>query len=169
MADKVTSNYNVLQSNNFKVVINRENYPNLQYFAQSFSHPGVAIDAPELPYKRLRRVATPGETLTYGELNVMLLVDEDYRAPQEMYDWMVRLTETAQSKTVGTAPSEQPPLQADVSIEVQTSHNNANFIFQYIDAVPVAIGDMELNSAVAGVDPIILPVTFSYSYFKIIR
>jgi len=43
MAD-LTTNLNYLQPTSFKLVIDRENYPNLEYFCQNFTHPGMIIN-----------------------------------------------------------------------------------------------------------------------------
>ena len=43
MAD-LTTNLNYLQPTSYKITIDRENYPNLEYFAQSITHPGMILN-----------------------------------------------------------------------------------------------------------------------------
>ena len=56
MAD-LTENFNFLQASNFKVVIDRKKYGNLEFFAQRVIHPGVTVTAPIVPYKRIQSIA----------------------------------------------------------------------------------------------------------------
>ena len=50
---ELTSNLNYLQPTGFKVIIDRENYPNLEYFVQSFVHPDISLIPSELPYRKV--------------------------------------------------------------------------------------------------------------------
>ncbi len=43
----LTTNFNYLQPTGFKLVIDRTNYPNLEYFVQDFTHAGVIMNAAE--------------------------------------------------------------------------------------------------------------------------
>ena len=38
---ELTTNKNYLQPTGFRVIISRQNYPNLEYFAQGVTHPGA--------------------------------------------------------------------------------------------------------------------------------
>ena len=51
--EELTSNLNYLQPTGFRVVIDRTKYPNLEYFAQSVSHPGAQLTPLELPVRRI--------------------------------------------------------------------------------------------------------------------
>ena len=46
----LTTNFNYLQPTSFKLVIDRKNYPNLEFFCQSFVHPGMIMNSVEVPY-----------------------------------------------------------------------------------------------------------------------
>ena len=87
----LTSNQNYLQPTGFKVVIDRENYPNLEFFAQSVNHPDVSMSQPAIPFRRIENVALPGDTISYGDLSVSFILDEDMKSYREMHSWMRRI------------------------------------------------------------------------------
>ena len=49
----LTSNFNYLQPTGFKLVIDRKNYPNLEFFVQDFTHAGVIMNTADLGYKKI--------------------------------------------------------------------------------------------------------------------
>ena len=66
MAD-LTQNFNYLQPTSFQLTVDRENYPNLQFFCQSFVHPGMIMNSVEVPYKKVTGVPFIGDKLTFNE------------------------------------------------------------------------------------------------------
>ena len=69
---KLTSNINFLQSNHFKIIIDRKQYANIEFFAQSINHPGVVFTSPAMAYKRIASVGLPGDTLTLDEIQFQI-------------------------------------------------------------------------------------------------
>ena len=80
----LTDNINYLQPTGFKVVIDRENYPNLEFFAQSVDHPDVSIGLPNVPFRRIENVAMPGDTIAYSPLNISFILDEEIKSYIEL-------------------------------------------------------------------------------------
>ena len=69
----LTTNINYLQPTSFKLVLDRKNYPNLEFFCQSVTHPGMLMSAVELPYQKVAGVPFPGDTLTFNELSANII------------------------------------------------------------------------------------------------
>ena len=76
MAD-LTQNFNYLQPTSFKLIIDRKNYPNLEFFCQGFTHPGMTMNSVEVPYQRITSVPFIGDKLTFNEMQANILLDED--------------------------------------------------------------------------------------------
>ena len=74
MVETLTANKNYLQPTGFRVIIDRENYPNLEFFAQSVDHPDVSMTAPNVAYSRIGNVSLPGDALEYSELNIQFIL-----------------------------------------------------------------------------------------------
>ena len=87
----LTQNFNYLQPTSFKLVIDRKNYPNLQFFCQNFVHPGMIMNAPEIPFRNITGIPLAGSKLTFNELSANILLDEDMKAYDEMFAWMRRI------------------------------------------------------------------------------
>ena len=81
----LTANKNYLQPSGFRVIIDRENYPNLEFFAQSVNHPDVSIAGTNLPFRRIENVNMPGDTISFSELTVSFILDEDMKAYTEKF------------------------------------------------------------------------------------
>ena len=89
----LTNNLNYLQPTSYKLTIDRENYPNLEYFAQSLTHPGMIMNPVELPYRNVTGVPITGSKLTYNELSANLILDENLSSYNEMYSCMRRIVD----------------------------------------------------------------------------
>ena len=159
MAD-LTTNRNYLQPTSFKLVIDRRNYPNLEFFATSISHPSVAAVSAELQYSRVN-VPFAADKLTFGELDATILLDENMTAYVEMYEWMKRLVEHNYKDT-------DNPQEADITLSILNSHNNTNKQIRYLGCIPTAIGAINFQSTVTDVEYVSVPMTFRYSYFDIL-
>ena len=104
----LTTNINYLQPTSFKITIDRKNYPNLEFFCQSFMHPGMTMNSVEVPYKKVTGVPFVGDKLTFNELQANIILDEDMKAYDEMYSWMRRILDVNNVSPFG-ADANTPP------------------------------------------------------------
>ena len=91
---ELTENFNFFQPTNFKIVIDRKQYGNLEFFAQRVTHPGISIPSPNVSYKRVSSISIPGDTLSFDELSFDVIVDENLESYIEVYNWVTSLTDT---------------------------------------------------------------------------
>ena len=162
---------NFLQPTGFKMVVNRKNFPNLQYFCQSFSHPNVGVNAAETAYKRISSIPFAGDKFTFGELSVQVILDEEMNSYEEMYNWLERLVEIKEKKPAvslqaGSDYNTQPPTYADISLSILNSTNNKSREIRYIDCIPTDLSAIQFE-AVGGDQFLTYTVSFRYSYFEI--
>jgi hypothetical protein len=163
----LTTNLNYLQPTGFRVIIDRENYPNLEFFAQTISHPDVSLPPPPMPTRRFENVVFPGDTISYSELSITFIVDEDLAAYKELYNWMESLTD---ENFVGQGPrsrriAPEIPSQADISVSILSSHNNQNNRILYKGCTPTSIGALEFTTTSQTVEFITFDVTFGFTGF----
>lgn len=159
------NNINLLQPNAFKLIIDRKNFPNLEFFAQNIAHPTVDATAAELSYKRVSRVSLPADKLTFGDLTVNLILDENMNSYIEIFNWLSRLVEEEYQDKLDRS-STLPPHEADISVQILNSTNNVVRTIRYIDCVPTSLGFLDLSTQNAE-GYIVLPVTFRFTYFEI--
>jgi hypothetical protein len=82
-------NPNFLAPNKFQ--LNFARTPNLQYFCQTITLPGIATSEIAItnPFVELY---SPGEKAIYDALNVTFMVDEGMLAWLEIHDWLRAMT-----------------------------------------------------------------------------
>ena len=166
----LTENFNYLQPTSFKLVIDRRNFPNLEFFCQNITHPGMIFNPVELPYSRIAGVQLPGDALTFNELACNIILDEDLKGYDEMYQWIRRLLETPMTKrTAFQASAGQPGTYADITLSILSSHNNQTKRVRYVDCVPTSLGDIAFESTASGNEFITFAASFRFNYFELTK
>ena len=141
---QLTENFNYLQPTSFKLVLDRRNYPNLEFFCQTITHPGIILNPVELGIPRLAGLPIPGESLTFNELSTNIILDENLKGYEEMYNWILRLVNT----NIGSGgrgsiyTDKDVPTYADITLSILSSHNNQTKQIRYLDCIPTSLGDI---------------------------
>ena len=161
----LTTNKNFLQPTGFKFIINRRDYSNLEYFAQSVTHPGSTVNPLELPTTRIASVALAGDKITYSQLTLEVILDEDMQSYKEMQSWLER---TVNDGHIDESINGKTATYSDITLIIMTSHNNKNVQIRYKDCVPVDIGSIQMASNVNDVAFTTFQVSFRFSSFEII-
>jgi len=163
----LTTNINYLQPTSFKLVLDRKNYPNLEFFCQNVTHPGMIMNAAELPFRKITGIPFPGDKLTFNELSANVILDEDMIGYQEMYSWIRRLLDedmrSPLQRTRGT-----PPHTADITLHILSSANTTTKQIRYRDCIPTALGDVQFESTATGSEFITFNASFRFTYFELL-
>ena len=164
-----TDNINLFQPTGFRVIIDRREYGTFQYFVTRVNHPGAQNQAAETPFSRISSVPFPGNTMTYGELTMDVILDEDFKSYIEIYDWMLQLVNEEQIADRRNFTSSQSPVPtyADIHVVALSNHNNKNVEFKYYDCIPVSVGDIPFDAQNQSVEFIAYPVSFRFSHYEI--
>jgi len=164
---ELTNNVNFLQPSGFKLTVDRKNYPNLEFFAQSVVHPGISTNAPDVSFRGTVLPSTP-ESLTFNPLSVTMLLDEDMNSYTEVQDWLYRMVNSNDVSSLDAARDNGIPSKSDIVVSILSSANNVNKQIKYYDAFPIDLGDVSLEVVAGDQTFITCPVTFRYSRFEII-
>lgn len=164
---ELTENFNYMQPTSFKLVIDRRNYPNLEFFCQNVTHPGMIMNPVELPVRRLAGLPFPGDTLTFNELSTNILLDENLESYTEMFNWIRRLLENNMFDNNASGKATQPNY-ADITLSILSSHNNQTKQVRYIDCVPTSLGDINFESTASGQEFITFAASFRFNYFELV-
>lgn len=164
---ELTDNFNYLQPTSFKLTVDRTNYPNLEFFLQSFVHPGMIMNSVEVPYKKITGIPFIGDKLTFNELQANMLLDEDMKSYDEMYSWMRRILDVG-NVTAYEASRGTPPSMADITLTILSSHNNVTRQIRYIDCIPTALTDIQFESTSGGESFLVFGASFRFSYFELV-
>ena len=145
----LTSNTNYLQPNGFRVSINRKYFPNLQFFAQSVMHPAMNAVGPSLMVPRLSAgIPMTADSLEFGEVSMMVILDEDMKSYTEMHNWMRRNLDRDNVTPLDRFKNatQRPPSQSDITLSILNSANNAIAQIIYRDSIPVALTDIQFQA-----------------------
>ena len=64
--------------------------PTVEFFCQTANIPGITLGTADVETP-LKSIPFPGDKLTYGDLNVSFLVDENLNNYKELHDWLTGL------------------------------------------------------------------------------
>jgi hypothetical protein len=167
------NNPNLLQPNKFQLNFSR--MPNLQYFCQSVSIPGVSMS--EVPQNTpFVDLYVPGDKIIYDLLNVTFYVDENIQSWKEVHDWIRAMTfpenfeeyrnlENLNKYTRSLATNK--PQYSDGIVTLLTSSNISKIRFKFYDLFPVTLSTFIMSATDTPENIITADATFRYSYFDI--
>ena len=145
-------NYNIAITTNFKLEVPGERTYN--YFVQSFSLPGVVMDGIQTDHQNWQAFM-PGNQIMYADLQVQIILDEDYLNWTNFHDWVFSFKDEDVWYN----------LTKDIKLHILNANKNQEIIFTFVHAFPTNIGAIDLTSAAVGAEPIIFPVEFKYQYY----
>lgn len=166
-----TCNTNYLSATSFKIVISREDYPHLQFFAQEVSHPSCDVPAAETSFKRIASVPFPGDAAQYGPLSMTIIMDEQMGVYNELYSWLLRLVNEKhkpQSFSLRSSNNEELSSYSDMRLLILSSHNNPIKQFKYVNVFPVSLGSINFQSTAGDTNYITFQADFRFDYFELI-
>ena len=149
----------------FKFQLN--NFPEVNYYCQSANLPGISISAIDVPAP-LKTIAMVGDEVTFEELSIKFIVDENMKNWLSIYDWIIGLgfpTEEGQEKYKKL--SENSELTTDATLTVLTGNMNPqiNFIFQ--ECFPLSLSSIAFDSGGTDIDYVTADVSFRYDFYKV--
>jgi hypothetical protein len=167
------NNPNSLQPNKFLLTFSR--LPNVQYFAQSVSVPGVSMS--EVPqFTPFVDVFVPGDKIIYDLLNITFYVDEELNTWKEVHDWIRAMTFPENydeyrnlenlNKFTRSANTKKPQY-SDGILTLLTSSNNPKIRFKFYDLFPISLSTFVMSTTDTPENIITADATFRYSYFDI--
>lgn len=166
-------NPNFLQPNKFQLNFSR--LPNVQFFCQSVSVPGISAGE-AIMTNPLVDVYAPGEKAIYDLLNITFYVDEELKTWKEVHDWIRAFTfpkDYAEYRQLGTlnkytrAKSTNLPQYSDGQLTLLTSANNPKIRFKFYDLFPVSVSTFIMSTTDTPDNPITADASFRYSYYDI--
>ena len=164
----LTTNINYLQPTSFKISLDRKNYPNLEFFCQSITHPGMLLNSVEVPFRKIAGIPFAGDKLTFNEVTANIILDEDMTSYAEMYNWIRRLLDTNPVSPLNRA-SDTAPTYADITLHMLSSANNVTKQIRYLDCVPTSLGDIQLVTTAAGNEFVTFAASFRFTYFELLN
>ena len=168
----IPNNINPLQSNGFLFTINK--IPSLSYFCQEVSVPGISLPTADVN-SPLSRVPYAGDKVSFDDLTVEFLINEDMSNYKAIHDWIVSLgfpelhQQYADFINENTTTLSRSPVMASTSdgvLSILNSSNNVVRTVQFIDLVPTNLATVTLRSSTDDTTYLAGVATFAYNYYS---
>lgn len=166
--DNTPSNRNFLSPLGFKFIIKKA--PNVNFFVQKVNIPSVDLIQVDTSNPFVR---TPyaGDHIDFGTLELSFKVDEDFQNYLEIYNWLQGLgfpERFKQYDDLASKPSYSgETLYSDVSLIVLASTKTSNYEFTFVDAFPISLSSVALNTVDDTVNYVDAVTRFKYTYFTV--
>ena len=167
------TNPNPLQPNKF--TLNFSRVPNVQYFCQSVSVPGISMSEAIITNPFVE-IYAPGEKAIYDLLNITFMIDEELVSWLEIHDWIRDLTfpenfdqykDLANLNSYTQRISTNKPQYSDGSLQLLSSNNKPYYEFKFYGMFPTSISSFIMNSSDSPENIITADAAFRYSYFDV--
>jgi len=169
MLNDISLNHNFLSPLNFRFLLKRA--PATEFFIQRINLPGFKLGAPAFGNPFVT-IPEPGEHLAYNPLTITFKVDEDLTNYLEIHKWMKHLGKPKNFEEYREVATEMPQIsgygvKSDISLILMTNIKNPNFSINFIDAFPIALGDIQFDTRDPDIQYLTATATFRYIYYDI--
>ena len=165
-------NRNFLSPNGFQFSLSK--HPKVDFFCTSARLPEINLQlATQSSY--LKDIDIPGEKLTYGDLTLRFLVDEDMTNYMAVHNWLTGLgfPETPQdfvdltTDEFGVKDQLQEQF-SDGSLSILNSNYRVNSIVKFRDLFPVSLTSLEFDTSATDIQYFTAEATFKYTVYIIV-
>ena len=170
---RTPQNPNFLQPNKFLLEFART--PNLQYFCQAISVPGISLSEAIIMTPFIDLYA-PGEKAIYDILNVTFLVDEHLTSWLEIHDWIKAMTfpenfeeyqQLPRMQRAAGLQSTKTPQYSDATLTLLSSSNTPTWRFKFVDCFPTSVSAIVMSAADSPETQVTADATFRFSYYDV--
>ena len=164
-------NQNFLHPNKFQLTFSR--VPNIQYFCQAVSVPGISLSEIAVPTAFVEKYS-PGEKAIYDMLNVTFAIDEEMRSWIEIHDWIQAMTFPENFQQYQELPrlgrnvaNPKQPQFSDATLTVYSSSYTPLYRFKFVDVFPTSLASFMLASQDTPENVLTSDASFRFTYYTI--
>ena len=168
-SNKTPDNLNYLSNISFRLTI--EDSPNMTWFCQAATVPGVSIEGIEV-FTPHATIPYAGNKVSFEELSIRFIVDEHMKNWVEIYDRIIAmgLAEGHEKYRLLKASNPLHPRGGGYStivLSILTSAMNPQMEFHFYDAFPISISALDFDSASSDVEYFTATASFRYQNYEI--
>ena len=163
-------NRNFLAPVGFKFTLAK--YPKVSFFSNSARIPELSLGTAVQP-SYLKDIDIPGEKLTYGDLTIRFLVDENMENYMAIHNWLkgVGFPETPQQFKDQTTDSDgirdEKEVFSDGSLHILNSNFQNVAIVKFQDLFPVGLTSLEFDATETDINYFTAEVVMRYTVYNI--
>jgi len=164
------NNRNFLSGIGFK--FNLAKYPKVDFFCNTARIPEVTLATSTQP-SYLKDIDIPGEKLTYGDLTIQFLVDENMENYRIVHEWITGLgfPETTQQfkslTTDDTGIRDMKEQFADGTLRILNSNFREVAKVKFLDLFPVSLSSLDFDATQTDVNYFTAQATFKYTVYQL--
>ena len=163
-------NRNFLAPVGFKFTLAK--YPKVDFFSNSARIPEISLGT-AIQSSYLKDIDIPGEKLTYGDLTIRFLVDENMENYMAVHNWLkgVGFPETPQQYKDQTTDSDgirdEKGVFSDGSLHILSSNFQDVAIVKFQDLFPVGLTSLEFDATETDINYFTAEATMRYTVYNI--
>ena len=163
-------NRNFLAPVGFKFTLAK--YPKVSFFSNSARIPELSLGTAVQP-SYLKDIDIPGEKLTYGDLTIRFLVDENMENYMAVHNWLkgVGFPETPQQFKDQTTDDDgirdEKAVFSDGSLHILNSNFQDVAIVKFQDLFPVGLTSLEFDATETDINYFTAEVSMRYTVYNI--
>ena len=166
--------------------------PKVEFFCQTANIPGIGLGVADIETP-LKSIPFPGDKVTYQDLAISFLVDENLENYKEIHDWIIglgfpqnhtqfsNLRATSSDRFPGTSssnaitgqatadPLPESGMYSDATLTVLNSKNIAVTEIRFHNIFPTSLGALSYDVQASDVNYLQTNVDFSYMYYEIVQ
>ena len=166
--------------------------PKVEFFCQTANIPGISIGTASMP-TGLKDIPIPGEKVSYSDLAISFLVDENLNNYKEIHDWIIGLgfpqnhnqfknllgtssdrfsgttSSTAATGTSIAQPLSEGGIYSDATLTVLNNKNIAKTEIRFQNVYPISLGSLSYDIKASDVDYLQVQASFNYMYYDIVQ
>ena len=165
---------NFLQPVGFKFLIER--IPTVEFFCQTVNIPEISIGSRQIE-TRVKAYDTPGDKMTFGDLNLTFMINENMDNYYEIYKWLKGLTNPKEEqefmnymmgvKEAGRKGNFQKAT-TDARLLVLDSNMNTITTTVFMNLFPTSLSGVRFSADPTDIDYVTADVTFKYTLLEFI-
>jgi len=137
-------------------------FPGVDFFCQQANVPDISMPTIEVPSPFRSLPIVPGGGVTFGDLSLTFIVDEDLKNYISIHNWIRDNGNADQMET-----TEEYPKYSNGQLHIVTSSLNPHFVVDFQNIFPVSLSGMNFDARISDVEYITADVTFKHQQFFI--
>jgi len=166
--------------------------PKVEFFVQTANLPGISLGNVDVE-TTLNTIPFPGDEVSFSDLAISFLVDENLNNYKEIHDWIIGIGApkshtqfsdlralssdrfpgtTASTAATGTSTPRAIPeggIYSDATLTILNSKNIAKTEIRFHNAFPTRLGSLSYDVKSGDIDYLSAGVDFKYMYYEIVQ
>ena len=162
-------NRNFLSPIGFKFTLAR--YPKISFFSNSARIPEISLTVANQP-SYLKDIDVPGDKLSFGDLNIRFLVDENMQNYVAVHNWLYGLgapeSLSQYEKLIDGADRDEKKAFSDGTLHILNSNYQDVAMIKFLDLFPVSLTSLDFTATDTDINYFTAEVSFKYTVYQIL-